>query len=116
MSVTDDILKKVSKMKLHFSLLDPEDQTPQEAGNLSKLAEDVGSSAIMVGGSTLSSSVQVDETVKAIKENSNLPVILFPSGAKFLSKYADAIFFMSCLNSRNLGFVIREHVQGSPFI
>jgi len=116
MSVTDDILKKVSKKKLHFSLLDPEDQTPQEAGKLSKLAEDVGSSAIMVGGSTLSSSMQVDETVKTIKENSKLPVILFPSGAKFLSKYADAIFFMSCLNSRNLGFVIREHVQGSPFI
>jgi len=116
MSVADDILKKVSKKKLHFSLLDPEDQTSKEAGKLSKLAEEVGSSVIMVGGSTLSSSKQVDETVKAIKENSKLPVILFPSGAKFLSKYADAIFFMSCLNSRNLGFVIREHVQGSPFI
>jgi phosphoglycerol geranylgeranyltransferase len=116
MSISDDLLNKVRKKKLHFSLLDPEDQTPQEAGNLSKLAEDAGSSVIMVGGSTLSSSMQVDETVKAIKRNSNLPVILFPSGAKFLSKYADAIFFMSCLNSRSLDFVVREHVQGSTFI
>ncbi len=116
MSFTDDILKKVRGKKLHFSLLDPEDQTPQEAGKLAKLAEDAGSSVIMVGGSTLSSSLQVDETVKAIKENSKLPVILFPSSAKFLSKYADAIFFMSCLNSRNLGFVIREHVEGASFI
>ena len=116
MSITDDILKKLKKKKLHFSLLDPEDQTPQEAGKLSKLAEEAGSYAIMVGGSTLSSSIQVDNTVKAIKENSSLPVILFPSGVNFLSKYADAIFFMSCLNSRNLGFLIREHVQGSLFI
>jgi phosphoglycerol geranylgeranyltransferase len=116
MNVTDYILKKLNKTKLHFSLLDPEDQTPQQAGNLSKIAEEAGSSAIMVGGSTLSSSLQVDNTVKAIKKKSNLPVILFPSGVKFLSKYADAIFFMSCLNSRNLGFVIREHVQGSSFI
>jgi phosphoglycerol geranylgeranyltransferase len=116
MNVTDYILKKLNKTKLHFSLLDPEDQTPQQAGNLSKIAEEAGSSAIMVGGSTLSSSLQVDNTVKAIKKKSSLPVILFPSGVKFLSKYADAIFFMSCLNSRNLDFLIREHVQGSSFI
>lgn len=116
MTITDDLLKKVSQKKLHFSLLDPEDQTPEEAGRLAKIAEDAGTSAMMVGGSTLSSSEQVDETVKAIKANSKLPVILFPSGAKFLSKHADAIFFMSLLNSRNLGYVIREHVQGAPFI
>ena len=70
----------------------------------------------MVGGSTLLSQEQVDITVKAIKDNSNLPVILFPSGAKFLSPYADAVFFMSLLNSRNLGYVIREHVKGAPFV
>jgi len=64
----------------------------------------------------LFSQKQVDETVKAIKKNSILPVILFPSGAKFLSKYADAVFFMSLLNSRNLEYVIREHVKGAPFV
>jgi phosphoglycerol geranylgeranyltransferase len=116
MSITQDILNKLGTKKLHFSLLDPEDQTAEEAGKLAKIAEDAGSSAMMVGGSTLVSSEQVDETVKSIKANSKLPVILFPSGAKFLSRYADAIFFMSLLNSRNLGFVIREHVQGAPFI
>ena len=45
-----------------------------------------------------------------------MPVILFPSGAKFLSKYADAVFFMSLLNSRNLDYVIREHVKGAHFV
>jgi len=70
----------------------------------------------MVGGSTLISQNQVDETVKAIKKNTDLPVILFPSGAKFLSSYADAMFFMSLLNSRNLNYVIREHIKGAPFV
>lgn len=116
MTITEDIIKKSKKKKLHFSLLDPEDQTPKAAGKLAKIAEKAGSSAMMVGGSTLVSAEQVDETVKAIKKNSNLPVILFPSSAKFLSKHADAIFFMSLLNSRDLGYVIREHVQGAPFI
>ena len=116
MSIANDIIKKCKNKTLHFSLLDPEDQKPEKAGELAKIAEEVGSSAMMVGGSTLVSSKQVDETVNSIKKNSKLPVILFPSGAKFLSKYADAIFFMSLLNSRNLGFVIREHVQGAPFV
>ena len=116
MTLTEKIKNQVQEGPLHFSLIDPEDQSPEDAGRLAKTAEDLGTFAIMVGGSTLASSEQVDETVKAIKEHSNLPVILFPSGAKFLSKYADAIFFMSLLNSRNIDFVIREHVQGAPFV
>jgi len=116
MSIADDIAKKAVKKKLHFALLDPDKQKPEIAGSIAKTAEKVGSSAIMVGGSTLISQEQVDATVKAIKDNSNLPVILFPSGAQFLSPYADAVFFMSLLNSRNLGYVIREHVKGAPFV
>ena len=116
MSVMEDIIQKSIKKTLHFALLDPDKQKPEVAGSIAKNAEESGSSAIMVGGSTLISQKQVDETVKAIKENSNLPVILFPSGAKFLSKYADAVFFMSLLNSRNLGYVIREHVKGASFV
>lgn len=116
MSITKDIIKKVGKKKLHFSLLDPDKQSPDIARAVAKNAEEAGSSVIMVGGSTIVSQQQVDETVKAIKDNSNLPVILFPSGAKYLSRYADAVFFMSLLNSRNLDFVIREHVKGAPFV
>jgi len=116
MNVGDTIIKLVKKKKLHFSLIDPDKQSPKVAGEIAKTVTDAGSSAIMVGGSTVSSQKQVDETVKSIKQNSRLPVILFPSGAKFLSKYADAVFFMSLLNSRNLDYVIREHVKGASFV
>lgn len=116
MSIAENIAKMSCKNKLHFSLLDPDKQDPKVAGSIAKTAEKAGSSAVMVGGSTLFSQEQVDSTVKEIKKQSNLPVILFPSGAKFISKYADAIFFMSLLNSRNLSYVIREHVKGAPFI
>ena len=116
MTIAEDIIKKAKKKPLHFSLLDPDKQSSKATGILAKTASEAGSSAIMVGGSTLSSQKQVDEAVKSIKENTDLPVILFPSGAKFLSKYADAVFFMSLLNSRNLGYVIREHVKGAPFV
>ena len=116
MTIARDIIEKTKKKALHFSLLDPDKQKPKVAGSIAKISEESGSSAIMVGGSTLISPEQVDETVKAIKDESNLPVILFPSGAKFLSKYADAMFFMSLLNSHNLDYVIREHIKGAPFV
>ncbi len=116
MTLAKDIYHLSKKKKLHFSLLDPDKQEPKEAGEIAKIAEEAGSSAIMVGGSTLISQKQVDETVKAIKKYSKLPVILFPSGAKFLSKYADAVFFMSLLNSRSLNYIIREHIKGAPFV
>ncbi len=116
MNIASSIIKKTGEKKLHFSLLDPDKQKPRVAGSIAKTVEDAGSSAIMVGGSTLVSQKQVDETVKAIKKQSNLPVILFPSAAKYLSEHADAVFFMSLLNSRNLDYVIREHVKGAYFI
>jgi phosphoglycerol geranylgeranyltransferase len=116
MTIAERIIKLSKKKKLHFALLDPDKQTPTVAGKIAQTVTDAGSSAIMVGGSTLLSQKQVDETVQAIKKNSGLPIILFPSGAKFLSKYADAVFFMSLLNSNNLGYVIREHVKGAPFV
>lgn len=116
MTIGDTIVNQTKNKKLHFALIDPDKQTPKAAGDIAQTVTDAGSSAIMVGGSTLLSQKQVDETVQMIKNHTDLPVILFPSGAKFLSKYADAVFFMSLLNSRNLDYVIREHVKGAPFV
>jgi phosphoglycerol geranylgeranyltransferase len=116
MTIAENIIALTKEKKLHFALIDPDKQKPTVAGQIAKTVTEAGSSAIMVGGSTLLSQKQVDETCQAIKKNSSLPVILFPSGAKFLSKYADAVFFMSLLNSNNLGYVIREHVKGASFV
>jgi phosphoglycerol geranylgeranyltransferase len=116
MNIGDKIVKLTKEKKLHFSLIDPDKQKPEEAGKIARTVTEAGSSAIMVGGSTIRSQKQVDETVKAIKENSSLPIILFPSCAKFLCKYADAVFFMSLLNSRNINYIIREHVKGAHFV
>ncbi len=116
MTIAEEIAMKVNEGPLHFALIDPDKQEPEAAGRLAFKSEEAGSSAIMVGGSTLFSQKQVDDTVQAIKKQCHLPVILFPSGAKFLSKYADALFFMSLLNSRNVDYIIREHVKGAPFV
>ncbi|HEX17112.1 MAG TPA: geranylgeranylglyceryl/heptaprenylglyceryl phosphate synthase [Thermoplasmatales archaeon] len=116
MKVLDYLMDELEKYPLHLSLIDPEKQSPEEAGEIAEIAEKVGSTAIMVGGSTISETRLVDETVKEIKSFSSLPVILFPCGVRSLSKYADAVFFMSLLNSRNPRFIVREQAEGALLI
>ena len=100
---------------IHLSLIDPE----KFSGKLSRSLEDLkggGTAAIMVGGSTVGSADQLDSTVKKIKELTDLPVILFPNGPTGVSRFADAIFFMSLLNSTTPRFLIQAQAKGAPFV
>ncbi|BAD85215.1 geranylgeranylglyceryl diphosphate synthase [Thermococcus kodakarensis KOD1] len=107
------IHEKLEREKLHFVLLDPDDVSPELAGELASMSEEVGVDAIMVGGSTGAEGEVLDSVVRAIKESSNLPVILFPGSHGGISKYADAIFFMSLLNSRNPFFITGAQALGA---
>jgi phosphoglycerol geranylgeranyltransferase len=101
---------------LHLTLIDPDRQEPKEAAQMAKAAADAGSHAIMVGGSTPERARVVDKTCKLIKKESGLPVILFPGGATQVSTHADAIWWMSLLNSRSRDFLVGEQVKGAPVI
>jgi phosphoglycerol geranylgeranyltransferase len=102
--------------KVHLTLLDPASQTPERAAEMALAAVDGGTDAIMIGGSTGASGILLDETVIRIKERINVPTILFPGSSAGLSRYADAVFFMSLLNSRDLGYVITNQVLGAPLV
>jgi phosphoglycerol geranylgeranyltransferase len=111
------ILKeKLKKGPLHMTLIDPDKQEPARAGEIAKVAADLGTDAIMVGGSTGVTQENLDKTVKAIKAAVKVPVIYFPSGANAISPYSDAMYFMSMLNSRNIKMVIGEQVAGAPIV
>jgi len=100
------------KGSLHFTLVDPDKQPPEKAGELAVLCESYGTDAIMVGGSTVGGRV-VDETVGEIKKRCRIPVILFPSTAAGVSAKADYIFWMMLLNSRNRRFLVGEQVKAA---
>jgi phosphoglycerol geranylgeranyltransferase len=70
----------------------------------------------MVGGSTNVTQDNLDSTVLSMKKGSMLPVIYFPSGAQAISRYTDAIYFMSMLNSRSIRNVIGEQIVGAPIV
>ncbi len=102
---------------LHFTLIDPDKQSPSDAGKLAGLSERYGSNAIMVGGSWGDAYGKVlNETILEIKKNVQIPVILFPSSAQQVSEHADAIFFMSLLNSRSTQYLIDEQAKGAIYV
>ena len=101
---------------IHITLIDPEKTTPQSASRIAEEAEACETAAIMVGGSTFVSTSDLDKTVKAVKKAVEIPVILFPNNITGISKHADAIWFMSLLNSLDPYFIMGAQVLGAPLI
>ncbi|MFO8109397.1 MAG: geranylgeranylglyceryl/heptaprenylglyceryl phosphate synthase [Thermoplasmata archaeon] len=116
MNVEDYIMKRLESEKIHMGLIDPEEQNPEVALEIALILEEVGSDAIMIGGSTGVEIEEVDKTVELIKEQVSLPVIIFPTNAETITPRADAIYFMSILNSRDRQKITGEQVKGAPII
>lgn len=98
---------------LTFLVIDPPNQSPEIAGRTAKLAEEVGVNAIAVGGSVGAQGELLDGTILQIKENSSLPVVLFPGNIATISKHADAIYFMSMLNSLDPYYISGAQIVSS---
>jgi len=109
-------LRKKKGRALHFTLIDPDRQTPGEASRRAGACARFGTDAVMVGGSSPFPPKLLDATVRAIKEAVDLPVILFPNSAAAVSRHADHIYFMSLLNADDPRFLIREQVRAAPDI
>lgn len=90
-----------SKKAMAFLVIDPPNQSVDTAAKLAKLAQETGFSAIAVGGSVGAQGDLLDQTIVRVKESSSLPVILFPGNIATLSRFADAVYFMSLLNSED---------------
>jgi phosphoglycerol geranylgeranyltransferase len=115
MNVENYFKEKLKKQKLHLTLIDPEKQTPEKAVEIAKHAVNGGTDGIMLGGST-TDFVELDLTAKALQEAVDIPIILFPGNTSGVSKYADAIFFMSLLNSTNPYWIVGAQALGAPMI
>jgi phosphoglycerol geranylgeranyltransferase len=99
---------------LHMSVIDPEkfsaDQMMQVAANL----ESSGTDIIAVGGTT--GIIDLDKKAKAAKKTTKLPLIIFPSNLWSCTKYADAVFFISLINSRQVYYQFGVQVLASTVV
>ena len=110
------IISETRESRLHFTLIDPDKTGPGEAGRLAKLAAEAGSDAVLVGGSIGVHEPRLSEAVRTIKRESGLPVILFPGNINGLTPEADAVLFMSMLNSEDPYYISGVQVQAAPIV
>jgi len=116
-SVERYLLEKIkSEGTIHITLIDPEKVTPAQASRIAGKAKSSGTSAIMIGGSTFSSTTHLDKVIKTVKRTLKIPLILFPNNVTGISRHADAIWFMSLLNSVDPYFLMGAQILGAPVI
>ena len=111
------LLERIANERsIHITLVDPEKITPAQASQVAESSKNSGTSAIMIGGSTFVSQEHLDAVVNAIKNAVDIPTILFPNNVSGISRYSDAIWFMSLLNSVDPYFLIGAQILGAPLV
>lgn len=113
--IYDWIVKQVlNEKKLFALLLDPDEYNDQSLKHTLIEAGKTETDFILVGGSLVSTPVA--PFIQKIKENSEIPVLLFPGNLLQISDNADGILFLSLISGRNPDLLIGNHVAAASMI
>ena len=96
-------------------LIDPDKVDAKSLEHLIGLGLEAKVDYFFVGGSLVISN-HLDACVQQIKAACNIPVILFPGSPSQISKYADALLYLSLISGRNPELLIGQHVISAPFV
>ena len=96
-----------------MTLIDPASQEDEKSSVIAMDARKAGTDFLMLGGSTEIDSARMDSAIRSIKEKVEMGIILFPGSSAMISRYADAIYFMSLLNSRDKEYIIGHQRRAS---
>lgn len=115
-NIYNQIIKaKAKKRKLLAILLDPD---KIDLNNVKVIIAKINQSPathIFIGGSLVTTTI-IDELIVKIKQNCNLPIVLFPGNPSQISDKADAILFLSLISGRNADYLIEHQVQAAPIL
>jgi phosphoglycerol geranylgeranyltransferase len=107
--------KKKQGKKSFAVLIDPDKVNKLLLDELIGLSIAAKVDYLFVGGSLVISN-HLDDCVQHIKKNCDIPVILFPGSPSQISKYADALLYLSLISGRNPELLIGQHVVSAPFV
>jgi len=115
-SIYQSLVEKKKQGKKSFAvLIDPDKVDIALLDKLIALSIEAKVDYLLVGGSLVVSN-HLDECIQHIKENCSIPVILFPGSPSQISKYADALLYLSLISGRNPELLIGQHVISAPFV
>ena len=106
--------KKEGK-KLFAILIDPDKQNKDSLFAIINKANNNNVDFFFVGGSLLTNN-NLNSCISTLKENSNVPVILFPGNAMQVHNKADGILFLSLISGRNPEMLIGKQVITAPIL
>lgn len=96
-------------------LIDPDKVNPRSLNQLIKLAALASVDYFFIGGSLIVNN-SLDTLLQHIDKDSDIPKIIFPGNNIQVSKYAEAILFLSLISGRNPEFLIGQQVVAAPLI
>ena len=96
-------------------LIDPDKVNDNNIGQLISLSVSAKVDYFLVGGSLVISNY-LDECLQLIKRSCSIPTVLFPGSPSQVSKYADALLYLSLISGRNAELLIGQHVVSAPFV
>ena len=109
------LVSKNQGKKLFAILIDPDKQKNSDLLLIIKNANKSKANYFFVGGSLLIND-NLNDCIKTIKENSKIPVILFPGNAMQINPKADGILFLSLISGRNPDLLIGKQVISAPIL
>jgi putative glycerol-1-phosphate prenyltransferase len=110
-SVYTNIVSSVNNgKKLLAILMDPDKVVLQILPRVFEKLNTTSVTHIFVGGSIVEENI-TDTLVKVIKEQTNLPVLLFPGDVSQITEKADALLFLSLISGRNPEYLINKQVE-----
>ena len=114
--IYSQLLKLKKENKSGFAVLvDPDKVSPSDMIFLAKLCEDAGVDYVFMGGSLLVDH-QLNACIQRFKEESDIPIILFPGSPAQVTSYADALLYLSLISGRNPELLIGQHVISAPAV
>jgi len=96
-------------------LIDPEKNNIQQLPSFINKVNASIATHIFVGGSTDAKN-NTKSIVKAIKQLTKLPILLFPGDYTQLTDQADGLLFLSLISGRNPEYLIEQQVQSIPML
>ena len=116
MSIYQRIVEKKKSGKKQFAVLvDPDKPSEAEVIRIAERAMDANVDYFFVGGSLLTNN-NLDLCIKGLKENADIPVVLFPGNTLQMSAKADGFLFLSLTSGRNAEMLIGRHVIAAPYL
>ncbi|MDD2673592.1 MAG: geranylgeranylglyceryl/heptaprenylglyceryl phosphate synthase [Flavobacterium sp.] len=109
------IQAKRNNQKLLAILLDPDKIDLNTVAELILKIDQSPATHIFIGGSQVTTNIQ-DELIVEIKQNCDLPIVLFPGDPSQISDKADAILFLSLISGRNPDYLIEYQVKAVPVL